>query len=99
MSGFRLSHLAELDLDGIADYLADRSPSAAIREIEELADRFALLATQPLMGQLREDLPGCPRAFCSGNYLILYRPISAGIEVARVVHAARDTVSILRQQG
>lgn len=99
MSGFRLSHLAERDLDEIADYLADRNPSAAIREIEELAERFALLATHPLMGQFRKDLPGCPRTFSSGNYLILYRPTSTGIEVARVVHAARDLAAILRQQG
>jgi toxin ParE1/3/4 len=99
MSGFRLSHLADRDLDEIADYLADRNPSAAIREIESFFERFALLAPQPLMGQLRDDLPSCPRAFCSGNYLILYRPTAAGIEVARVVHAARDVSAILRQQG
>ena len=99
MSGFRLSRLAERDLDEMADYIADRNPSAAIQELEKLLKRLALLATQPLMGQLREDLPGRPRAFCSGSYLILYRPTSDGIEVARVVHAARDVASLLRQQG
>jgi len=99
MSGFRLSHLAERDLDEMADYIADRNPSAAIREIEQLFGRLALLATQPLMGQLRDDLPGRPRAFCSGNYLILYRPTADGIEVARVVHAARDLAALLHQQG
>jgi toxin ParE1/3/4 len=99
MSDFRLSHLAERDLDEIADYLADRNPAAAIREIERLLERFTLLASQPLMGQLREDLPRCPRSFSSGNYLILYRPTSTGIEVARIVHAARDLAAILRQEG
>jgi toxin ParE1/3/4 len=98
MSEFRLSHLAERDLDEIADYVAGCSPSAAIREIEVLFERFALLASQPLMGQLRDDLPSRPRAFSSGNYLILYRPTIAGIEVARVIHAARDVAAILRQQ-
>ena len=97
MSGFRLSRLAEHDLDEIADYIADHNPSAAIREIEELFERFALLATQPPMGQLRDDLPRSPRCFCSGNYLILYRPTRDGIEIARVVHSARDVAAILRQ--
>jgi toxin ParE1/3/4 len=99
MSAFRLSHIAEGDLDGIADYLADYSPSAAVQVIERLFERFALLASQPLMGQLREDLPGRPRSFRSGNYLILYRPTTDGIEVARVVDATRDLASLLRQQG
>jgi toxin ParE1/3/4 len=98
MCDFRLSHFAEHDLDEIADYLADRNPSAAVREIEALLERFTRLANQPLLGQLREDLPRCPRAFCSGNYLILYRPTSTGIEVARVVHAARDLAPLLRHE-
>ena len=51
----------ERNLDEIADYLADRNPSAAIREIEGLVERFALLASQPLMGRLREDIPRRPR--------------------------------------
>jgi len=99
MSGFRLSHRAERDLEEIADYIADRNPSAAVREVERLLERFALLATQPLMGQLRDDLPDHPRAFSAGNYLVVYQPTVNGIEVARVVHAARDVASILRQQG
>lgn len=98
MSDFRLSRLAESDLDEIADYIADHNPAAAIKELESLQDRFALLATQPLMGELREELPCRPRVFCSGNYLIVYRPTDSGIEVARVVHAARDLAAILRQQ-
>jgi toxin ParE1/3/4 len=99
MSTFRLSHAADRDLDDIADYLADHSPAAAVLVLEKLLAKFGLLASQPLMGQLRDDLPGRPRSFSCGNYLILYRPTTDGIEVARVVHAARDVASLLRGEG
>jgi toxin ParE1/3/4 len=33
------------------------------------------------------------------NYLIFYRPTDGGIEVIRVLHAARDISSILAEEG
>jgi len=47
------------------------------------------------MGEIRNDLPGRPRCFSSGNYLIVYQPSADGIEVARVVHGSRDVKSLL----
>ena len=99
MSAFRLSHRAERDLDDIATYIADRNPSAAIQEVERLSGKFLLLAGQPLLGEVRNDLPGCPRALSAGNYLILYRPVADGIEVARMVHAARDISAIVPERA
>ncbi len=95
MSRFRLSCLAKTDLEAIASYIGDRNPSASVRELEKLLDRFSLLANNSLLGQLRPDLPGSPRSFAAGSFIILYKPIADGIEVARVVHAARDLGSLL----
>jgi toxin ParE1/3/4 len=98
MSRFRLSPLADRDLNEVADYLADRNPSAAVHELERLFQKFAALANQPMMGELRRDLPGNLRCFTTGNYVILYEPSPDGIRVARVVHAARDLGSVLRSE-
>jgi toxin ParE1/3/4 len=98
MTRFRLSHRAESDLEGIADYIADRSPSAAARELEKLLDRFTLLGSSPLLGQSRPDLPGSPRTFAAGSFVIVYKPAASGIEVARVVHAARDLAGLLHSE-
>jgi plasmid stabilization system protein ParE len=98
MSGFRLSYLAERDLDEIADYIADRNPSAAVHELQKLLDKFTLLGTQPLLGEVRRDLPGKPRVLSCSSHLILYRPTTTGVEIARVIHSARDVASLLRQQ-
>lgn len=98
VNDYRLTRLAERDLEEIADSIGRQNPSAAVRQLERLLETFSLLARNPLLGELRPDLPMNPRAFCVGNYLVLYRPITNGIEVARVIHAARDIVSLLRRQ-
>ncbi|MBU4272246.1 MAG: type II toxin-antitoxin system RelE/ParE family toxin [Planctomycetes bacterium] len=98
MTRFRLSRQAESDLKEIADYVADRNPSAAVNELEKLFNKFGLLGRNPLLGELRQDLPGKPRSFTAGNFVVLYKPTADGIEVARVVHAARDFGAIFRHK-
>jgi toxin ParE1/3/4 len=98
MKQFRLSRLATRDLEEIADYIGARNPTAAVRQLDRLFEMFATLGTQPLLGQLRDDLPSRPRSFCPGNYVILYKPAAAGIHVVRVVHAARDLKSLLGRE-
>ncbi len=56
-----------------------------------------MLAKSPLLGERRDDLPGRPRVFCVGNYLIIYDPLPDGIQVARIAHAAQDIVTLLQQ--
>ena len=90
MTTFRLSLQAEVDLQEIAEYIAASNPTAAVDVLGNFFNKFNLLGTNPLLGELRQDLPHEPRCFSAGNYLILYRPMPKGIEVARVLHAARD---------
>jgi toxin ParE1/3/4 len=42
------------------------------------------------MGQQRPELAANLRSYSVGNYVIFYRPVQKGIEIARVIHAARD---------
>jgi toxin ParE1/3/4 len=44
----------------------------------------------PDMGRLREELAARLRRFPVGNYVVFYRSIAGGIEIARVLHGARD---------
>ena len=49
---YRLSSRAEQDLDNVWLYVAeDASPTTADRLIDDLVDRFDLLAEQPRMGR------------------------------------------------
>jgi plasmid stabilization system protein ParE len=50
---YRLSSRAEQDLDEVWLYVAeDASPTTADRLIDDIVDRFDLLAEQPRMGRL-----------------------------------------------
>jgi toxin ParE1/3/4 len=93
MSRFRLAAQAKIDLSEIWDYIgiANQNPTAAQRQVETLYQKFAILATQPLMGQACYRLRRGLRMFSAGSYVIFYTPCDDGVEVERVVHGARDT--------
>lgn len=82
--------LARRDLREIWTYVAADSVSAADRLVDAIIEKCGLLATQPEMGQRRPELEPRLRAFSVGNYVVFYRPVEDGIEVARVLHGARD---------
>jgi toxin ParE1/3/4 len=89
------------DLIELADYIARDSVAAADRFLDAAELAIADLAQMPGIGSAREysdraiqgirmwPIPGFP------NNLIFYRPIKGGIEVVRVLHAARDIPGIL----
>ena len=88
---------AELDLTDIWLYVAEDSEQAA-SELLRRIDRIASdLAQMPQRGTPREELTAGIglRSVPVGNYLIFYRPIEPGIEILRVLHAARDLDALL----
>jgi toxin ParE1/3/4 len=90
MSRWRLDPDARGDVKAIYKYVAVRNRTAAARLIDSVKSKFRLLARQPLMGENRPELGPFIRSFTVGNYVVLYRPTRGGIQVVRVVHAARD---------
>jgi toxin ParE1/3/4 len=85
-----------------ADYLRRHASANTARRFLAAAQRaFESLAAMPKKGGLREsdrpELIGVrvwpiPRF---KNYLIFYRPIEDGVDVLRVIHAARDLDHLL----
>jgi len=59
---------AESDLVGIAEYIANDKPVAARQWVAKIRATCETLATQPLMGELRQSfgVPGC-RCFSVGK--------------------------------
>ena len=98
MNRYIVSRRALADLQAIWDYIGieQDSPEAANRQLLRLYEKFTLLASQPLMGQLRDDLRPDLRIFVADNYVILYYPLRDGIEVVGVVHAARHIESLIQ---
>ena len=98
MSRYVLAPEAREDLKSIYRYIARDNPPAAGRLRKVFLAKFRMLAQQPLMGQARDDLAQDLRMFPAGNYVILYRARSDGIDVVQVVHSAQDIGAVLRQK-
>jgi toxin ParE1/3/4 len=93
---FRLSKLAEADLDEMWLYVArDRGVEAADRLLDDIMDRIVLLASQPNAGRLRDELAVGLRSFPVKSHIIYYRPEPRCILIARVLHGHRDQVVAL----
>jgi toxin ParE1/3/4 len=90
MSRIRITPLAEQDLVEIWYFIAQDDLAAADRLVDLLEEKYKLLADSPHMGPTRPDIAKELRYHPVGTYLLLYRVISGGIELVRVVHGARD---------
>lgn len=86
----RWTRLAERDLDNIASYIGQDSPSAAARVILELVDQAEVLLSQHaalgrpgrVLGTRELVIGGLP-------YVIPYRVRDEVIEILRVLHTSR----------
>ena len=90
MSRYRLSQQSRSDLDDIWLYIAADNVTAADHFADKLVGKFQTLAAQPGMGRTRDELGESLRSFPVGNYVIFYRPMRDGIEIARVLSGFRD---------
>lgn len=92
--GYRLSRIAEADLDSIWEYIARDNPVAANRVFDSIAERFEMLVRQPSIGEPREEIRSDLRSFPVGKYVIFYSIENDLVTIVRVVHGARDIDNI-----
>jgi toxin ParE1/3/4 len=91
MATLTFSPLAESDLNDILDFIARDKPEAAIRWVDKIRETCAFLAENPEIGERRPEFKtGQFRSSLVGRYVIFYRPILDGVEIARVVVGSRD---------
>ena len=91
----RLRPEAEADSEAIALYIAEDSPSSALRWYHEMLAHCQRIAEMPGMGVARPEVRADLRTFPVGNYLVLYRQIEGGAGIVRVVHGARRWQELL----
>ena len=98
MARFEISPAANSDLIEIDVFIAEQSGSfeQANSFLDSIVATCELLSTQPEMGEVREEFAtGRYRSFSVGNYVIYYCNISDGIQIARILHGARDYHNLL----
>ena len=74
----------------IADFISAENEVAARRLMSKFNSAFRLLARSPLIGRERNDLGAALRSLPLGNYVVIYRVVSRGIIVARVLSGFRN---------
>ena len=83
------------DLADIWAFIADHSVDHADAFASLINSKFRALARQPRMGRSRPELATNLRSFPVGRYVTFYLPLPRGVEIVRVLHAARDIESVL----
>lgn len=94
MARLIISPTAKQDLSDIFDYIARDKPIAAANWVEKIEEKCKLIATVPDFGELRSEYGIDVRSSVVGRYVIFYRAIKDGIEVARVISGDRDIRSL-----
>jgi toxin ParE1/3/4 len=90
MSQLLVTESAQADLDQIWLFIARDDPGAATQFLNHLINRCRSYANQPLLGERRPEIGSDVRSFSVGRYVVFYLPLAEGIQVARVIHGARD---------
>lgn len=98
MSEYFLSRQAMNDLTEINDYLFANSQAAADTFLDEISQKFERLAQFPKMGRRRDELSPSLRSFPFQVYLIFYREVEDGVEIARVISGYRDLEALFSDQ-
>ena len=87
---YRLSPLAEQDLEGIWIYTAEHwSLEQADRYVGDIISTFDLIAEHPQKGRVVQVRPGYLK-FSSGSHDIYYKRGDRGVDVIRILHQRMD---------
>ncbi len=91
MTGYAFHPEAAIDLSDIWDFIAEDSPAAADRVIEDIVVAIEGLANAPYIGHRRPELTARPIRFCSvRNYLVAYAPDKQPLCIIAVRHGKRS---------
>jgi toxin ParE1/3/4 len=96
MKRFILTPRAKQDVNDIWEYIANDNTEAADRVLDALDNAMIKLAKNPGIGHWRDELTDKRHRFLLVySYLIVYRHATKPLQIIRVLHAARDVLSML----
>lgn len=84
------TRIALSQLDEIQDYIAEESPAAAYRLVDDIISRAErLLADNANAGRMGRVRGTRELAFADIRYIVAYR-VTSRVEIVAVIHSARD---------
>ena len=100
-----LKSAAEKDAAHLVHYFASQSVETASRFHAAIEDACKQLAKTPELGanlSSRSETIAALRVWAVPgfrNHLILYRPLTDGVEIVRILHGARDWLAIIESSS
>ena len=102
MSAYALTPIAKADIFDIWSFIAESSEDSAERVEKAIYDGCGFLAEGPLRGHSRPDLTSRQLRFWTvtryPNYMIVYGPEAAPLQVIAVLHGKRNLGRTLRRR-
>ncbi len=94
-----ISEKAKEDMFDIWYFIAieNANPGNADKFIDEFDEIFYLIARNPLMGAVRDELVKGIRQVVYRGYLIFYFPSNKGIVIIRVLNGAKDILMEMKK--
>lgn len=95
----RITLQARTDLEAIAEWIGRDNPKRAISFLDELLARCQSLSEHPDRFPIYRELRGRTiRKISHQDYVILYVRLADRVEIAHVVHGARDLDTLTRPE-
>ena len=79
-----------LDLIEIWGFIDDDNETEADTFLDKIEHVLMMLRDNPMAGRARPELGRDVRSFPVGNYIMFYRPLSDGIDLARALNGRKD---------
>ncbi len=94
MSKLAFTPLAEADLQGILNYIAQDRPDTALRMVAAIREKCEFLARNPHAGERRPEISPVHRCSTIRRWVIFYRAVGDTVEIHRVLDGAQDVGGI-----
>jgi toxin ParE1/3/4 len=79
-------------------FIAADSTARADQMLDTIDEKLRLLAASPAIGRERPELAAGLRSLPCASYQLYYRPSDDGIDLVRVLHAARDVDALFHDE-
>jgi toxin ParE1/3/4 len=93
------SHRAADDLEAIADFIAQDTPARAVAFLQELRQQCLNIGRFPNAQPRFPELGDRARVMPYKNYVVLYQVWDDVVSIERIIHGARDILSLIRHEG
>jgi toxin ParE1/3/4 len=98
VSPYRITPLAESDLENIGDHIAQDNPRRALSYVIELRSQCQKIAQAPWIYRARSELRDGLRSCAHGSHVIFFSADESSVLIIRILNGAQDVQALFGEQ-